>query len=163
MTFHLREYQSTDASAVSAVVLNAFDEFRHAYSDWPAFSFRLGQFVSAANESEIIVAELNKAVVGAVAYVAAGQPKPAFYPAEWSMVRMLVVEPTCRGLGIGRALTEECVNRAKRDHAPLIALHTSPLMSVALPMYERMGFRFEREIPPIYGVPYALYVKPLGA
>lgn len=163
MTFLLREYQPADAAAVNVVVMNAFDEYRHAYSDWSAFSERLGQLMHSTSESEIIVAEVNKAVVGAVAYVGAGQPKPAFYPAEWPMVRMLVVEPSCRGLGIGRALTEECIRRAQRDHAPLIALHTSPLMSVALPLYERMGFRREREIPPIYGVPYALYVKQLGA
>lgn len=163
MKFLLREYQPDDAAAVSAVVMNAFNQFRHAYSDWSAFSERLSQFVRSANEIEIIVAEVKKAVVGAVGYVGAGQPKPAFYPAEWPMVRMLVVEPSYRGLGIGRALTEECIKRAQRDHAPLIALHTSPLMSVALPLYERMGFRREREIPPIYGVPYALYVKQLGA
>jgi ribosomal protein S18 acetylase RimI-like enzyme len=102
-------------------------------------------------------------VVGAVAYVGPRQPKPSFYPSEWPMVRMLVVEPSHRGLGIGRALTEECIRRAVRDGPPLIALHTSSIMSVALALYERMGFRREREIPPILGVPYALYVKHLGA
>lgn len=163
MEYLLREYQPTDASAINAVILNAFTQFRHIYSDWSTFSERLSQMVRSADESEIIVAEVKSAVVGAVAYVGARQPKPAFYPAEWPMVRMLVVEPSYRGLGIGRALTEECIHRAQRDHASLIALHTSPIMSVALPLYERMGFRREREIPPIYGVPYALYVKQLDA
>ena len=76
---------------------------------------------------------------------------------------MLVVAPLSRGVGIGRALTEECIRRARRDRAPLIALHTTPIMKVALPMYERMGFNHQREAPPIFGVPYDIYVKRLTA
>jgi ribosomal protein S18 acetylase RimI-like enzyme len=159
--YRLREYQSTDAPAVDAIALSAFEQYRDAYSDWAALSARLAQMVLNANQSEIIVAERGGRVVGAVAYVGPTQPKPSFYPPEWPMVRMLVVEPSQRGLGIGRALTEECIRRAVRDGAPLIALHTSSIMRVALPLYERMGFRHEREIPPILGVPYALYVKHL--
>ncbi|MDF0643751.1 MAG: GNAT family N-acetyltransferase [Nitrospira sp.] len=161
--FILRDFQPTDAGAVDALVLSAFHQYRDAYSDWPAFSSRLGQMVQNAQHSEIIVAERDGVVVGAVAYVGASQPKPSFYPAEWPMLRMLVADPSARALGIGRALSEEAVRRAVRDEAPLIALHTSPIMKVALPLYERMGFRLERDIAPIFGVPYALYVKPLGA
>lgn len=49
--------------------------------------------------------------------------------------------------------------RAQRDHAGMMGLHTSPIMSVALPMYLRMGFRFERDAPPIHGVSYGIYTK----
>jgi ribosomal protein S18 acetylase RimI-like enzyme len=161
--FALRDFRPSDASAVDALVLKAFHQYCEQYSSWPAFSSRLGQMVQNASQSEIIVAESGGAVVGAVAYVGALQPKPSFYPPDWPMVRMLVVEPSKRGLGIGRALTEEAIRRATRDKAPLIALHTSPIMRVALPLYERMGFRRERDIPPVFGVPYALYVKVLGA
>ena len=72
---------------------------------------------------------------------------------------MPVVDPDARGLGAGRALTEACVARARRDRAPEIALHTSPIMTVALPMYLRMGFVRVRDAPPLFGVPYAIYVK----
>ena len=53
------------------------------------------------------------------------------------------------------------MKRARRDGSPVIALHTSPIMAVALPMYLRMGFRLARDAPPIYGVPYAVYLKQL--
>jgi ribosomal protein S18 acetylase RimI-like enzyme len=61
-----------------------------------------------------------------------------------------------RGHGLGRALTEECIRRALRDWAPIIALHTTAIMTVALPMYLRMGFRLQGKAPPIYRVPYAV-------
>ena len=107
------------------------------------------------------MAEAQGSVVGAVGYVGPGRPKRAFYPPEWPIVRLLVVEPGHQGMGIGCALASECIQRARRDGAPVIALHTSPLLSIALPMYERMGFRLERELPAIFGVPYGLYVKNL--
>ncbi|WP_354456386.1 GNAT family N-acetyltransferase [Methylobacterium sp. 1030] len=74
---------------------------------------------------------------------------------------MLVVSPSHRAGGIGRMLTETCLERARRDHSPIVALHTSPIMIVALPMYLRMGFEKLRDAPDIHGVPYAVYTKSL--
>lgn len=34
-------------------------------------------------------------------------------------------------------------------------------MHTALPMYLRMGFEFKGEAPPLFGVPYGVYVKQL--
>ena len=42
-----------------------------------------------------------------------------------------------------------------------IALHTSPIMSVALPMYLKMGFAKAYDAPPIFGVACAVYTKAL--
>ena len=74
---------------------------------------------------------------------------------------MLVVDPQQRGAGVGRALTQACIDRAERDGSAVIALHTSPIMTVALPLYLRMGFELVRDAPPICGVPYAVYLKAL--
>ena len=76
-------------------------------------------------------------------------------------MRMLVVVPEAQGQGVGRALAHECIRRARRDGAAVFALHASALMHVALPMYERMGFRRWSDAPTTYGVPYAIYVKDL--
>ena len=74
---------------------------------------------------------------------------------------MLVVDPAFRGKGLGRALSMECIARAKRDRSPIIALHTSAIMTVALPMYLRMGFVKAYDAPPIFGVAYAVYTRAL--
>ena len=75
---------------------------------------------------------------------------------------MLVVEPTYRGQGVGKALMQECVRRATRDGAAVLALHSSPIMTAALAMYRDMGFKIQRDGTPIFGVPAAVYVMPLG-
>ncbi len=50
------------------------------------------------------------------------------------------------------------VQRARRDGASVIALHTSPAMDVALALYLRMGFKLERRVPDRFGVPNAVYL-----
>jgi GNAT superfamily N-acetyltransferase len=159
----LRDFRSDDAEAVNELARAAFHELRDHYNDWPALSRNIGNMASLAESGELIVATIHEEPVGAVAYVGPGKKKREFFPIEWPILRMLVVAPAHRGKGIGRALTTECIRRAQRDGAPLIALHTTPIMKVALPMYERMGFKYWREAPPIFGVPYGIYVKELAA
>lgn len=157
----LREYLPSDATQINALALLAFEQFKDAYLDWPAFREKVGNMSALADVGEIIVAEVNGEIVGAVAYVGPGAPKAEFFRPEWPIMRMLVVAPTARGQGIGRALAEECLRRAKRDGASVFALHTSEIMHVALPMYKRMGFRWVSAAPAIYGVQYGVYVKEL--
>ena len=158
----LRDYRETDATAIVRVALAAFAQFEHDYSDWPLFTTHVAKMPELAKSGEIIVAEDGGHIVGAVAYVGPQAPKAAFFDPAWPVIRMLVVDPAARGKGIGRQLTEECLRRAERDQASVIALHTTPIMTVALPMYLRMGFARVGDAPDILGVPYAVYVKRLG-
>ncbi|WFU28243.1 GNAT family N-acetyltransferase [Bradyrhizobium sp. CB1717] len=158
----LRDYQPADAEAITRVALAAFAEFERHYSDWPLFMTHVAKMPELAKTGEIIVAEDGGRIVGAVAYIGAQAPKPEFFDPAWPVIRMLVVDPSARGKGIGRRLTEECLRRAERDQSPAIALHTTPIMTVALPMYLRMGFARIGEAPDILGVPYTVYVKSLA-
>ena len=110
---------------------------------------------------EVIVAEFQSQFAGAVAYFGPDSPKASFFDQRWPVIRMLIVDPAFRGKGLGRALSEQCIARAKRDGSPLIALHTSPIMAVALPMYLRMGFVRVHDAPPVYGAPCTVYTKAL--
>jgi ribosomal protein S18 acetylase RimI-like enzyme len=154
----IRPYDSADADAVNDVALAAFAQYRGIYQDWETLSRGVGSMSSLADHAELIVAEDADRVVGAVAYCPPGStPRAEFFEPEWPIIRMLVVEPSARGKGIGRRLTDECIERATRAGAPLISLHTSPAMKVALDMYLKIGFKLERVVPPRFGVPYAVY------
>jgi len=157
----LRDFRDADAGEVNRLALAAFEEFSGKYSDWPALAAILGRMSELAQHGEIVIAEATGNITGAVAYIPPHQPKAPYFEKAWPVIRSLVVDPASRGAGIGRALTEECIKRARRDGSPLIALHTSEIMTVALPMYLRMGFEWRHEAPPIYGVPYAVYLKKL--
>lgn len=159
--FELREFRTGEEMAVNEVALEAFYEYRDYYDDWAEFSNIIGNMASLSQSGELIVATVQERVVGAVVYVSPGRRKSEIFPPEWPILRMLVVTPQYRGLGIGRALTKECMRRAQRDGASLIALHTSEIMTVALSMYECLGFRRLHETPNIFGISYAVYVMEL--
>ena len=157
----LRDYEDADAENLNRLAVSAFEQFRHLYEDWPAMLAGLSKTSALSASGEIIVAELQRKFAGAVAYFGPDSQKAAFFDQRWPIIRMLVVDPAFRGKGIGQALSDACIARARRDGAPIIALHTSPIMSVALPMYLKMGFTKTYDAPPIFGVAYAVYTKAL--
>jgi GNAT superfamily N-acetyltransferase len=157
----IRDYRSADEAEVDRIAVAAFEQYHADYDDWPAMRRRISIAATLAAAGETIVAECGERLAGAVTYVGPHAEKATFFEKHWSIIRMLVVDPAQRGKGLGHALTAECLARARRGACKTIALHTSPIMAVALPMYLRMGFAFACDAPPIFGVPYAVYTKAL--
>ncbi len=77
--------------------------------------------------------------------------------------RMLGVAADARGQGIGRALVEACVERARGAGRRGLALSTAPSWTTAQRLYERIGFRRvpERDFEPVPGVTLWAYVLDL--
>jgi GNAT superfamily N-acetyltransferase len=157
----LREFCAADSQEINRLAVTAFQEYSSNYSDWPALATFLAKMSDLAKTGEIVVAEVAAEIVGAVAYIPPHRAKAPYFDQAWPVIRSLVVDPKKRGAGVGRALTQECINRARRDRSSVIALHTSAIMTVALPMYLRMGFEWHHDAPAIYGVPYSVYLKKL--
>jgi len=161
-SIQLRLHRDGDAEEIKRVALAAFAQFQARYTNWDAFSLGVARMLALAETGEIVVADAGDRLAGAVAYMPPHAPKAEFFDAGWPLMRMLAVDPAFRGRGIGRQLTEACIERARRDGCAAIALHTAPIMEVALAMYLRMGFAFVRDAPPIHGVAYGVYVKTLA-
>ena len=160
MSVLVRPYLETDREAVNAVARAAFAQYADEYEDWPSFIEGIGRMADLAKDADVLVADLDGVVIGAVAHVGPGRPRAAFFPDEWSLIRMLVVDPRRRGQGAGRQLVAGCLRLAREAGAPAVGLHTSPIMASALRMYEAIGFVRDRDLAPIRGVPYGRYVIP---
>ena len=103
----------------------------------------------------------DKIVVGAVLYFSDlenyGSGGSITKIKNVSGFRLLAVDPDARGKGIGKLLSKECINRAKKHNHKQLFIHSTESMKVAWGMYERLGFlRYEeidfmQEELPVFG------------
>lgn len=159
----VREAVPADRAGVRALVRDAYQEFepRIAPAHWRRMSTNLAAVVDAATPARLLVAEVAGRPAGTVTYLAPDHPAYTHVPQEWAVIRALAVAPAARGRGIARALTAECLRRARDDAAPAVGLHTAEMMTAARALYEGVGFAVHGEFPHL-GVRFLVYRLPLG-
>jgi DNA-binding MarR family transcriptional regulator/GNAT superfamily N-acetyltransferase len=82
------------------------------------------------------IAEMNGENVGCVML--------AKDSADVARIRLLLVDPKARGLGLGARLTDECIAFARRSGYKKITLWTHSVLTAARHIYEKAGFKLVR-------------------
>jgi GNAT superfamily N-acetyltransferase len=139
----VRDAHPEELDKLSVLIREAYIEYQHSIPSrhWKFYLENITDVRSRLGVSELIVAELDKQLVGAVTlYLETSPSLREDWPEGWAGVRILAVRPPYRGRGIGRALMEECIRRCRERNIKTIGLHTGPAMAIAGKMYEDMGF-----------------------
>jgi ribosomal protein S18 acetylase RimI-like enzyme len=144
----IRDATTEEFDQVSAVMLDAYQEYKpdplppECADTWEAYWREIGAVRSRVDEAQLIVATASERIVGAVTFYPDGsRSKVVDWPPGWAIIRLLAVAPDRRRRGIGRALTQECVRRARRRGARAVGLHTDSRMPIAQLLYLQLGFR----------------------
>ncbi len=150
MTVTIREARSEEIEVVAVLLVAAYAQYMPEASGitdpelvvaFEGYREEIADVKGRWDSTVQLVAEQDDEMLGAVSYFAPhGGGDNHDLPADWAGIRLLGVLPAGRGKGVGRALTDECIRRARIDGAKVIGLHTTALMDVARAMYQRMGF-----------------------
>ncbi len=140
----IRDATAADLDAVRDLTLAAYAEYADIMEPaaWAGLEGAVRAALATAEPAARIVAERERRLVGSVMLFAPASDAygGATAPASRPELRLLAVAPDARGQGIGRALVDACIERAREVGATELGLHTSRSMRLATGMYLRMGF-----------------------
>ena len=95
----------------------------------------------AADAAVLVAVNGSGELLGGVTYVASADSRYAEFTApDDSAFRMLAVDPTSQGGGVGQALVEAVIEQARSDRKRRLTLLTAPWMEAAHRLYGRLGF-----------------------
>lgn len=133
-------------------------------SELPGYYKMLAQVGELANkpQTEILVATTHdNKIMGAVVYfndmIHYGSGGTATQEQNAAGFRLLAVNPSARGHGIGKQLTMVCIQKAQGGGKHQLIIHTTKAMQTAWAMYESVGFKRAEDLDfiqgqlPVYG------------
>jgi len=156
-----REATADDVAQLRKLALIAYGQFQPVLTEdnWSKLEAQLtaeALFSGLLKTSRCFICEYENEIIGMAFLVPKGNPTEIFEDG-WSYIRMVGVHPDFAGQGIGKELTQRCINFAKGSGEKVVALHTSEYMNAARHIYGSLGFNQTKELEPRYGKRYWLY------
>ncbi len=144
MAFTIREALPAEYDAIGELTVEAY---RQVGENDETYYPELRDVADRAARVPVLVAveDATGTVLGAVTFVPGPGP---FHEGEFgdaASLRMLAVAQAARGRGVGQALVEACIERARASGRESLSLHTRPFMTAAHRLYERLGFERVRD------------------
>jgi len=151
----IREARPEEHAALGELVVAAYRSLLEFVE--PGYEPELRDVARRAREAVVLVAvdDVGGTLLGCVTYVPGpDSPWAELLERGEAAIRMLAVEATARGRGVGTALTVACIARARVDGRAAVFLHSLAYMRAAQAIYTRLGFirRSERDWEPVPGI-----------
>ncbi|HZX74037.1 MAG TPA: GNAT family N-acetyltransferase, partial [Cyclobacteriaceae bacterium] len=127
-----RRGNADDVAGLQKLALISYGQFQNALAEenWSKLKAHIineSLFPNLLKTSTGFVCEHGNEIIGMAFLVPKGNPTEIFQD-DWSYMRMVGVNPDFGGKGIGRQLTQMCIDFARSSDEKVIALHTSEYM-----------------------------------
>jgi putative acetyltransferase len=136
----IRPIAPSDAAALARVIRDTLSEFGAAKPGtayYDASTDQLPALFAATPRSAYFVAERDGEVLGG-----GGIFPTAGLPADTVELVKLYLLPAARGLGVGKALIQQCLEAAHAAGYARVYLETTEELTQAIPLYEKLGFTY---------------------
>jgi GNAT superfamily N-acetyltransferase len=147
MTIEVRPVRPNEHEEAGRVTAEAYREFADGGDGWSEYLERIADVADRAERTMVLVATEDGRVLGTLTLELDRRVEEdedhregERLPPHQAHVRMLGVDPSARGRGVGGALMEESIRVAKHHGKTLMTLNTTSRMQTAQRMYEGMGF-----------------------
>jgi len=146
MTLEIREVRSEEYGEAGRITADAYREYARG-DDWNAYLEHIADVADRAGRTMVLGAFEDGRLLGTLTLeldrrVEEGEDhsEGERLPPHEAHIRMLGVDPTAQGKGVGRALMDDSIRIAREYGKTLMTLNTTERMAVAQKMYEGMGF-----------------------
>jgi len=147
MALEIRDAAPSEHDRLLSLVMAAYAQFDPFVSPEFVAGFRDDvRRLMNDPDTRVIVAELDSALAGTITFYPEGRTYDEDLPEGWACLRTLAVLPSARGRGVGRALMNECLVRARALGRSRMLLHTLEFMTAAIALHESLGFRREPDL-----------------
>lgn len=138
----IREATEADYADIGRITVDSYLGAGHFDDPGHPYLKVVRQVAERHAAAEILVAERDGAVIGAVTLVRAGNPYADIALENELEFRMLVVDPTVQRSGAGRAMMQEIIRRGREaEGVDTISLTTGSNWMAAQALYTSLGFQ----------------------
>jgi GNAT superfamily N-acetyltransferase len=155
----LRRVRPEELAAAGDVCVAAYEPFLTGAED--DYRERLRDVATRDAQAEVWVAVLEGRVAGVVTWCPPGSPWREIGRDDEGEFRMLAVDPSAQGAGVGTALALLCEEHARAAGATGMALSSLAAMTAAHRVYARLGYERDpaRDWSPLPGVDLLAFHK----
>ena len=140
----IREARDDELDIVASLIVDAYAEYaaRMSPDAWSFFAQDIANVRGRLGDARLLVAERDGRLIGSVTLYTDWRGAQS---GTYSM-RLLAVPPECRGQGVGRALMEDGIARARAAGVSRLVLTAVQEMESVRDLSEQLGFRRERSL-----------------
>lgn len=111
------------------------------YPSDPEYDEMIADVEARRDHTTVVVAEVDGEIVGCLTYIADhDHPDAEHGDPDAATFRFFAVDPLVQGRGVGQAMIDWVIGRARADGLARLRIHTLTMMHGAHRLYERNGF-----------------------